>query len=381
MLYPNPKLVGSKIVDCVPVPGQCPLHCPDCFFNREGAWYAPMDEAIMPTAEEAKGRIVRVNSGGDSNVRKRDVIALTQCYEDKFYNTSIADMDFPAQVVFTCNGRDIDDHFYKLDDVSNVMFVRVKVNSWNLTLVDEAVRYYTSREIPVVLTFMRYYTESLVKRKADYDWRKHILNSYWVLNDTIWREIWRRYRENALVFSCSSPRSSLCKDCHNCYNLYMAKKKGYSVRTLRLMKSIQSISFDPILADGKDVFLISPVRRATEEQNSLIRSYIAKLQNAGKSVHWPIVDTNQTASEWEICVQNGKAILAADEVHIIWDSESAGSKFDLGMVFMLNLVKGIAGMRVPVRIVNLAELQRGPEAKSFEGLLLNWKHEGDDWHD
>lgn len=254
MRYTNPKLIGSKIVDCVPQPGPCPLDCPDCFYNLPGAFYAPLGETVIPTLEEARGKVVRVNSGGDSNIKKEEVIAVTGKYEDKFYNTSLPDMDFPAPVVFTCNSRDIDNSFHKLNDISNVMFVRVKFNSWNGGLVEEAVRYYTSKEVPVVLTPMRYYTESLVKKPEDYKWRKHVANSYWMLKNDIWLDVWQRYRENTLVFSCSSPRSNLCKDCHNCYNLYWSMKLGYSLGTLRLIKAVQSINFDPILADGKNVF-------------------------------------------------------------------------------------------------------------------------------
>jgi len=342
----------------------------------------------MPPVEETKKLLVRINSGGDSCVNMDEVIALTSCYGDKFYNTSLPNTlpnidygKFPGPVVFTCNGRDIDHDFYRLEDLSNVMFVRVKVNSWNYDLVDKAVRYYTSREVPVVLTCMRYYTESLVARKVDYEWRKHILNSYWILKDRIWREIWLRYRDNGLVFSCASPRSSLCKDCHNCYTLYQAKKVGYSLGTLRFIKAAQAVNFDPVLAGGKNVFLICPVRGMSTEQEDFIKRYIDRLKDAGKTVHWPAVDTDQGSSEWNICLQNGKAILTCDEVHVFWDPASGVSKFDLGMAFMLNLIKGIMGMRLPVSLINLDVLADRQVEKSFEGLLGKWKHEVVSWHE
>lgn len=384
MLYKNPKLMGSKIVDAVPVAGKCPLDCPDCYGNRPGAFYAPLDEVILPSADETEGKVVRVNSRNDSNVHRAEVIRLTDGYQDRFFNTSIPDMDFPAPVVFTCNGRDIDGHFYRLEDISNLMFVRVKTNSWNLDLVDDVVRYYTYQRVPVVLTTMNYYTESLVKRKEDYEWKVHVTNPYWRLKDSVWRDIWMRYISNGLVFSCGNTRSTLCRDCHNCYWLYWAHKRGYSTATLRMFKAVQAINFDPVFAGGKNVFLICPVRNVTQKQEEFMKSHIDRLKHEGKSVHWPLVDTDQTGSEWDICLQNGRAILACDEVHVFWEPESEGSKFDLGMAFMLNLIKGFMGMHVPVTVINPGALgsHRGMHfvdietSKSFESLLAQWEQAG-----
>ena len=95
----NPKLAGSSLIDCVPQTGPCPNHCAECFYNR--AFYRPLTSSLMPSADEVGDKIVRVNSGHDSNLDHRHVVATTARYKRKFYNTSIPKFAFLAPVVFT----------------------------------------------------------------------------------------------------------------------------------------------------------------------------------------------------------------------------------------------------------------------------------------
>ncbi len=215
----NPKLEGSGLVDVIPQTGKCPMKCLECYYNE--GFFRTLDEPLMVTIEEAEGKIVRINSGHDSNINKELVIKATKIYRHKFYNTSIPNFDFPGPVVFTYNSRDTDFTFYEVEDVSNMMFVRIRVDTWNLIkVVDPAVTYYTKKGIPVVLTFMRYRNKDNVKKLKDYYFKKHILNSYWLIKAGLWRKIMDRYKGNNLVFSCGTPKSSFCKDCQNCEKLY-----------------------------------------------------------------------------------------------------------------------------------------------------------------
>jgi len=86
----NPKQDGSNLWDCKPQCGPCPLNCNQCFYNRPGAFYVPIDEPHMPTVEEVGEGIVRVNCGHDSNVERELVVAATERYPRKFFNTSIS---------------------------------------------------------------------------------------------------------------------------------------------------------------------------------------------------------------------------------------------------------------------------------------------------
>lgn len=110
-----------------------------------------------------------------------------------------------------------------------------------------------------------------------------------------------------------------------------------------------------------DVFLICPVRSASEEQKKEIGAYIEKLNAEGKKVYYPATDTNQTDDiGFRICKDNAVAILNSKEVHIFWDKNSQGSLFDLGVAFALCK---------PLVIANKIEKTEG---KSFANMLLKW---------
>ena len=107
------------------------------------------------------------------------------------------------------------------------------------------------------------------------------------------------------------------------------------------------------------VFIVCPVRNATEKEAKTIATHIQMLEDKGVKVHYPPRDTNQNdPCGYEICLQNAIAIIESDEVHIYWNGKSQGSMFDLGIVFVKNK-----------KIVLINELQP-TETKSFENVLL-----------
>ena len=112
---------------------------------------------------------------------------------------------------------------------------------------------------------------------------------------------------------------------------------------------------------GKKVFIICPVREATEEEDRRIREYIKTLEDAGDTVHYPPRDTNQTDPiGYNICFENCQGIIDADEVHVFWTAKSGGSKFDLGMCFMA---------KKHIYIINRDEV-KATEGKSFNNVLI-----------
>jgi hypothetical protein len=112
-----------------------------------------------------------------------------------------------------------------------------------------------------------------------------------------------------------------------------------------------------------DIFLICPVRNATDDQKALMEAYITSLEHQGKKVYYPNRDTNQVDPiGYRICKDNKKAIKQSKEIHIFWDKDSQGSLFDLGMAF---------AMGKPLTIVNLENLQPTP-TKSFVNMVLCW---------
>ena len=114
-----------------------------------------------------------------------------------------------------------------------------------------------------------------------------------------------------------------------------------------------------------NIFIICPVRNATDEQKKLVADYIKKKENEGNTVYYPARDTDQTDPiGFAICDENFKGMRDADEVHIFWDEKSSGSLFDLGMAFAL---------RKPLKGINEVWPTAG---KSFQYMIIWWSNHG-----
>ena len=226
----NPKTKGSGIICCIPQTGVCPIKCDDCFFQSGRSYLEPLEENLpnMPLLETMGHRILRVNDGNDSNNNREAVMEAVKSFPLKFYNTSInKDLEkFDGPVVLTINpGKKTDESWYRVNPIpKNLMFIRVRVNSWNQeNVVDPAIEYYSSVKVPVVLTFMRYYTETIPETYAGfYEWKKRILNSYWVLKPIFERSIEQRYSENPWVYTCGWKGTFTCDRCGHCLREFFA---------------------------------------------------------------------------------------------------------------------------------------------------------------
>jgi len=185
----------------------------------------------MPDIPAMQHRVIRVNDGNDSNNELELVIAATQQYPLKFYNTSQPfNLDkFNAPVVLTVNPGDMtDDRFYCVS-ANNLMFVRARTNTWNLKLIDRIVGFYTPLEIPIVLTFMAYHTP----QTDDYVLRKRTINEYYAIKTKSWRKILNRYKNNIYVDHCGKIEgdNTHCRFCGNCLKHYFACMEKLDVTT------------------------------------------------------------------------------------------------------------------------------------------------------
>lgn len=125
----------------------------------------------------------------------------------------------------------------------------------------------------------------------------------------------------------------------------------------------------------KKVFVICPVRIADSATRKKLEAYKKLLESQGYIVHLPHLDTDQKASGYEICMQNMKAILEADEIHIFFDSSSYGSHFDLGVAFLAcyrNKKKIIKVIENPEVISKEGQL-KFIFVKSFSEMLYTWE--------
>lgn len=110
---------------------------------------------------------------------------------------------------------------------------------------------------------------------------------------------------------------------------------------------------------SKNIYIICPVRVASESQSSEILRYVLKLETERYEVFYPLRDAPQESETGlEIVQTELEAIRKADEVHIFWDVNSKGSHFDLGMAIAL---------RKPLRLIS--SFQKDIDGKSYEKVI------------
>jgi hypothetical protein len=249
----NPKQEGSNLFDCIPQVGPCPNNCNQCFYNRPGVFYVDINKPSIPTPDEVGNGIIRMNCGHDSNIQRDLVISAAAQYKYSFFNTSIPKFDFPGPVVLTANPKEeISSYFIPKIQIipNNLMFVRLRVSASNLELIEIAVRLWTAKQIPVVLTFMSYYENealSHVMSRIDwktlhefntaeiehyYVWKVRHINSYYCPTKEFIVYVLNRMKKvgGRLVTVCGSLESNYCKDCRNCETYYW--------QTIKHMKEI-----------------------------------------------------------------------------------------------------------------------------------------------
>lgn len=97
---------------------------------------------------------------------------------------------------------------------------------------------------------------------------------------------------------------------------------------------IKAINYSSCNEQENKIFLISPVRNATEEQRQEIEKYKNLCEQEKYKIHTQHVDTIQTdiLGGYTICHQNANALATSSAVHIYYDQKSSGSMFDLGVV-------------------------------------------------
>jgi hypothetical protein len=111
-----------------------------------------------------------------------------------------------------------------------------------------------------------------------------------------------------------------------------------------------------------DVGVICSVR--TDEDREYSDRYVALLEGTGIRVFYPPRDTDQIDPGGGLRILRDnfyRGFLMCREIHIIWNPNSQGSMFDLGLCFAI---------RKPLRVVN--PVRRTPE-KSFQNAILDWQ--------
>jgi hypothetical protein len=109
----------------------------------------------------------------------------------------------------------------------------------------------------------------------------------------------------------------------------------------------------------KQAFLICPVRGHDAEETA---QTVAQLEREGWKVHWPPRDTDQNdPTGYLICARNKRAIKRASMVFVIWDGQSQGCLFDLGIAW---------AMGKPITVLECPPPTTG---KSFQNMMREWE--------
>ncbi len=97
------------------------------------------------------------------------------------------------------------------------------------------------------------------------------------------------------------------------------------------------------------IFLICPVRNATDEQRKSIEEFVREKYDDGYTIHAPHLHTRQTDlfGGYAICKQNAEAVASSQEIDIYYDQSSTGSVFDLGVAYALHK---------PLRLLNKEDI-------------------------
>jgi len=117
-------------------------------------------------------------------------------------------------------------------------------------------------------------------------------------------------------------------------------------------------------------FLICPVRGHEMDE---LEALVAELEKT-HDVHWPHRDTDQSGGTGlRICWDNYNAIADAEHVFVVWNGESKGSHFDLGIAFALG--KTIEPVKWEDKKLWYGNLEP-TESKSFNNMINKWSDLG-----
>lgn len=131
----------------------------------------------------------------------------------------------------------------------------------------------------------------------------------------------------------------------------------------RLGFKVKPIINNPI---ENKIFLICPVRNASENVKKEIEDYAVDKTNEGFIIHAPHLHTIQQdiLGGYTICLQNAKAIASSTRIDIYYDPKSTGTAFDLGVAYYLNK---------PLNLLNKNAITLNSN-DFIDNLIKNWPY-------
>ncbi len=124
-----------------------------------------------------------------------------------------------------------------------------------------------------------------------------------------------------------------------------------------------------------DVYMLCPVRNATQEEKEFLKNYESKLEEKGFKVLYPITDTVQEdpTGGYRIITEHCDEILSSRAVHVFWNGKSQGSNVDLGSSLIENRRRGLDIILMNREFVEVLvkEQKENGINKSYERVLLH----------
>jgi hypothetical protein len=122
-----------------------------------------------------------------------------------------------------------------------------------------------------------------------------------------------------------------------------------------------------------DIYMLCPVRKATDEQKAFLKEYKRKQEARGLKVHYPADDTNQEdkTGGYRICEDHCGEIASSKSVHAYWTA-STGSYVDLGTALREHFRRNMDILLINRKDVEkiVTEQRNKGITKSYEMVLL-----------
>lgn len=84
------------------------------------------------------------------------------------------------------------------------------------------------------------------------------------------------------------------------------------------------------------IYLVMPVRNSDPTTRRVAYEAVAHWESLGHQVHFPLRDAPQDCPTGErICEAHLRAMRECHQVRVLWDEDSKGSHFDIGMAYAL----------------------------------------------
>jgi len=120
-----------------------------------------------------------------------------------------------------------------------------------------------------------------------------------------------------------------------------------------------------------NVYMICPVRKATDKEKEFLKKYQQDLEAMGLRVCYPAESTNQKddSGGYQICHDHCCEIHGSMEFHVYWNESSKGSYVDLGAALLEHFIFG-----KKIKLINRDKVEKIVKDKERKGVTKSYEH-------